>query len=166
MGSMVTTLTVRWLAPIAAAGLVMLPRLAPPPFGLLGDGVTLQAGREGIRRGGAHPSPHSGARSFLPGLLARLLRGLRARRRPPARVLHGQRSAPRRPARDARPAGALGRRDPQTSPGWRDPVRAVRADDRNLLHPVEGRAVAADVDRPLPPGHRGGPHRSAPAGPA
>src|SRR4029453_8015641 len=50
MGSMVTTLTVRWLAPIAAAGLVMLPRLASPPFGLLHDGLTLQTGREVIGR--------------------------------------------------------------------------------------------------------------------
>src|SRR5258705_13047351 len=47
---MVTTLTVRWLAPIAVAGLVMLPRLASPQFGLLDDGLTLQTGREVIGR--------------------------------------------------------------------------------------------------------------------
>jgi len=46
----VTTLTVRWLAPVAMAGLVMLPRLASPQFGLLDDGLTLQTGREVIGR--------------------------------------------------------------------------------------------------------------------
>ena len=47
---MVSTLTVRWLAPVAMAGLVMLPRLASPQFGLLDDGLTLQTGREVIGR--------------------------------------------------------------------------------------------------------------------
>jgi hypothetical protein len=42
--------TVRWLAPVAMAGLVMLPRLASPQFGLLDDGLTLQTGREVIGR--------------------------------------------------------------------------------------------------------------------
>ena len=37
-----------WLAPLAVAGLVMLPRLASPQFGLLDDGLTLQTGREVI----------------------------------------------------------------------------------------------------------------------
>src|SRR4029453_286522 len=50
MGSMVTTLTVGWLAPIALAGLVMLPRLASPQFGLLDDGLTLQTGHEVLGR--------------------------------------------------------------------------------------------------------------------
>src|SRR5436190_22589175 len=45
-----STLTVRWLAPVAMAGLVMLPRLASPQFGLLDDGLTLQTGREVIGR--------------------------------------------------------------------------------------------------------------------
>jgi hypothetical protein len=40
--------TVRWLAPVALAGLVMLPRLASPQFGLLDDGLTLQTGHEVI----------------------------------------------------------------------------------------------------------------------
>src|SRR6266511_4613743 len=44
----------RWvmssLAPVARAGLVMLPRLASPQFGLLDDGLTLQTGREVIGR--------------------------------------------------------------------------------------------------------------------
>jgi hypothetical protein len=39
-----------WLAPVALAGLVMLPRLASPQFGLLDDGLTLQTGREVIGR--------------------------------------------------------------------------------------------------------------------
>jgi hypothetical protein len=39
-----------WLAPVAVAGLVMLPRLASPQFGLLDDGLTLQTGREVIGR--------------------------------------------------------------------------------------------------------------------
>ncbi len=47
---MISTLTVRWLAPLAMAGLVMLPRLASPQFGLLDDGLTLQTGREVIGR--------------------------------------------------------------------------------------------------------------------
>jgi hypothetical protein len=37
-----------WFAPVALAGLVMLPRLASPQFGLLDDGLTLQTGREVI----------------------------------------------------------------------------------------------------------------------
>jgi hypothetical protein len=41
---------VRWFAPVAVAGLVMLPRLASPQFGLLDDGLTLQTGREMIGR--------------------------------------------------------------------------------------------------------------------
>src|SRR6266498_3781600 len=45
-----STLTVRWLAPVAMAGLVMLPRLASPQFGLLDDGLTLQTGREVVGR--------------------------------------------------------------------------------------------------------------------
>src|SRR2546422_3049987 len=45
-----STLTVRWLAPVALAVLVMLPRLASPQFGLLDDGLTLQTGREVIGR--------------------------------------------------------------------------------------------------------------------
>ena len=40
----------RWLAPVAVAGLVMLPRLASPQFGLLDDGLTLQTGREVVGR--------------------------------------------------------------------------------------------------------------------
>jgi hypothetical protein len=40
--------TVQWLAPVAVAGLVMLPRLASPQFGLLDDGLTLQTGGEVI----------------------------------------------------------------------------------------------------------------------
>src|SRR5262245_55018451 len=47
---MVSTLTLRWLAPVAMAVLVMLPRLASPQFGLLDDGLTLQTGRELIGR--------------------------------------------------------------------------------------------------------------------
>ena len=47
---MISTLTVRWLAPVAVAGLVMFPRLASPQFGLLDDGLTLQTGREVIGR--------------------------------------------------------------------------------------------------------------------
>ena len=39
-----------WLAPLAVAGLVMLPRLTSPQFGLLDDGLTLQTGREVIGR--------------------------------------------------------------------------------------------------------------------
>ena len=39
-----------WLAPVALAGLVMLPRLASPQFGLLDDGLTLQTGHEVIGR--------------------------------------------------------------------------------------------------------------------
>src|SRR4029450_798912 len=46
--------TVRWLAPVALAVLVMLPRLASPQFGLLDDGLTLQTGRQVIG-GGANP---------------------------------------------------------------------------------------------------------------
>jgi hypothetical protein len=42
--------TLRWLAPVALAGLVMFPRLASPQFGLLDDGLTLQTGREVIGR--------------------------------------------------------------------------------------------------------------------
>jgi len=42
--------TVGWLAPIALAGLVMLPRLASPQFGLLDDGLTLQTGHEVLGR--------------------------------------------------------------------------------------------------------------------
>jgi hypothetical protein len=42
--------TVRWFAPLALAGLVMLPRLASPQFGLLDDGLTLQTGHEVIGR--------------------------------------------------------------------------------------------------------------------
>jgi hypothetical protein len=41
---------VRWFAPVAVAGLVMLPRLASPQFGLLDDGLTLQTGGEVIGR--------------------------------------------------------------------------------------------------------------------
>jgi len=41
---------VRWFAPLAVAGLVMLPRLASPQFGLLDDGLTLQTGREMMGR--------------------------------------------------------------------------------------------------------------------
>jgi len=41
---------VAWLAPLAVAGLVMLPRLTSPQFGLLDDGLTLQTGREVIGR--------------------------------------------------------------------------------------------------------------------
>ena len=40
----------QWLAPVAVAGLVMLPRLASPQFGLLDDGLTLQTGGEVIGR--------------------------------------------------------------------------------------------------------------------
>jgi len=47
---MISTLTVRWLAPVAVAGLVMFPRLASPQFGLLDDGLTLQTSREVIGR--------------------------------------------------------------------------------------------------------------------
>ena len=39
-----------WLAPVAVAGLVMLPRLTSPQFGLLDDGLTLHTGREVIGR--------------------------------------------------------------------------------------------------------------------
>ncbi|HEV8614801.1 MAG TPA: hypothetical protein VGU22_04845 [Methylomirabilota bacterium] len=42
--------TVRSLAPVALAIVVMLPRLASPQFGLLDDGLTLQTGHEVIGR--------------------------------------------------------------------------------------------------------------------
>jgi hypothetical protein len=50
MSLVLSTPTVRWLVPVAIAGLVMLPRLASPQFGLLDDGLTLQTGREVIGR--------------------------------------------------------------------------------------------------------------------
>src|SRR5947208_7442508 len=62
-----STLTVRWLAPVAMAVLVMLPRLASPQFGLLDDGLTLQTGREVIGRWSSvlHLIPETG-RFFPP----------------------------------------------------------------------------------------------------
>src|SRR2546425_347340 len=107
----------------------------------------------------APPHPRDGP--VLPGLLARLLGHLWHRRRSAARLLHGQCPAVRRRPRNARSTGAIERGDAPAGVGRGAAVRALRAGDRELLHPLEGRTAADDVDRPVAPRDRGRRERGA-----
>ena len=108
------------------------------------------------------PSPHPGDGPLLPGLLAGLFGHRWHRRRSAARVLRGQCSAPGRLARVPRSTRPVGWGDTVAGRRRGRAVRAVRADDRGVLYPLEGRAAAVDVDRCIAAGHESLCNRGAP----